>query len=273
MRPAQDRMLVCIDSDGTAFDAMQWKHELCFAPQFVRFFGLEAARQQAVDVWLHINLYTKNRGINRFKALLMALDALKDKGLYSGDTSALAQWMQSSAMLGNAALAEAIQAGQTALAPVYEWSQAVNAAIQAHGASKPFPGAIRVIAALAKRADVAVVSSANREAILAEWDAAGLLPFTHALYTQEQGNKAACIAQLLAEGYAPQRTVMIGDALADLSAAEANGIWFYPIFFGREDEGWDTLLTDCIDPIDAGHFTAEQQAAFRLALQAHLPDT
>ena len=35
--------------------------------------------------------------------------------------------------------------------------------------------------------------------------------------------------------------MMVGDAPGDRSAAEANGVWFYPILVAREYESWREL--------------------------------
>lgn len=257
---AKDRALICIDSDGTVFDAMTWKHEQCFGPQFVRFWNLQSVGPQALAEWNRVNLYAQTRGVNRFKALALVLESLREQGLCDADIAPLQAWLTTSKALGNDVLLEAIQAGGDAiLQRAYDWSRAVNECIRAHGESKPFAKALEVIPALAAVADVAVVSSANREAIVAEWQEAGLMPCVHAVYTQEQRSKADCLALLLAEGYAKDRALMMGDALADLSAAQAQGVWFYPVLAGDEENSWTALMDTCVQPMLAGAFTQADQ--------------
>ena len=39
--------LVCIDSDGCAFDTMEIKHKECFCPAYINYFGLQAVSKYA----------------------------------------------------------------------------------------------------------------------------------------------------------------------------------------------------------------------------------
>ena len=43
---------------------------------------------------------------------------------------------------------------------------------------------------------------------------------------------------MLEKGYPPDHVLMCGDAPGDLSAAEKNGVFYYPILVGREAESW-----------------------------------
>ena len=105
-----------------------------------------------------------------------------------------------------------------------------------------FPNAFFNLVAFAHQyADVAVVSSANRGAVMEEWQRCGLLAHTDLVLAQDSGSKAACIEKLLSYGYAPQKTVMCGDAMGDLHAAEENGVYYYPILAGKEAESWEEL--------------------------------
>ena len=65
--------LVCVDSDGCAMNTMDAKHKLCFGPQMVKVWGLEAWGEEVLNIWNHISLYSENRGINRFPGLELAL--------------------------------------------------------------------------------------------------------------------------------------------------------------------------------------------------------
>ena len=42
-------------------------------------------------------------------------------------------------------------------------------------------------------------------------------------------------------GYDKKHVLMIGDAPGDMSAAEANGVFFFPVLAGREKESWAQL--------------------------------
>ena len=65
--------LICVDSDGCVMDTMNCKHFHCFGPCMVAEWGLEAWRDEILERWNVINLFSMTRGINRFKGLAMAL--------------------------------------------------------------------------------------------------------------------------------------------------------------------------------------------------------
>ena len=74
--------LVCVDSDGCAMDSMTIKHVECFGPCMVKAYGLEEKRDEVLDIWNRINLYSMTRGINRFLGLVTTLDILTEKGMW-----------------------------------------------------------------------------------------------------------------------------------------------------------------------------------------------
>ena len=56
---------------------MEVKHKECFIPNIIKHFGLAAVSKYAREAAEFVNLYSKHRGINRFPALVEALDLLK----------------------------------------------------------------------------------------------------------------------------------------------------------------------------------------------------
>ena len=68
--------LVCVDSDGCVMDTMNCKHFHCFGPCMVTEWGLEAWKDEILDRWNVINLFSMTRGINRFKALAVCLSEI-----------------------------------------------------------------------------------------------------------------------------------------------------------------------------------------------------
>ena len=73
------KFLVCIDSDGCAFDTMEIKHKECFCPAYINYFGLQPVSKYARDAWDFANLYSKYRGIHRLLSLLKALEVLGER--------------------------------------------------------------------------------------------------------------------------------------------------------------------------------------------------
>ena len=237
--------LVCVDSDGCAMDTMDIKHITCFGPCMVAEWGLEAWREAILTRWNEINLYTLTRGINRFKGLAQALAEIHTAYTPIDGVDALCRWADTAPELSNGALEALIADGAH---PIFDkalaWSVTVNAAIRSLPESevKPFPLAREALAFAHERADVAIVSSANRGAVLEEWERHGLLPHTDVVLTQNDGSKAYCIGELLKKGYAPDHVLMCGDAPGDLAAAQKNGVFYYPILVRQEAASWQEFM-------------------------------
>ncbi len=253
--------LVCVDSDGCAMDTMDIKHFRCFGPCMVDEWGLGEWREEILARWNDINLYTMTRGINRFKGLAMALSEISEMYVVIEDLIDLVFWAESSPELSNSALEAAIQekADSVALKKALSWSLAVNKAITELPCEevKPFPLAREALEFAHRGADVAIASSANLDAVLEEWKRHGLLEHTDIVLAQNAGSKAACISQLLAKGYDPENVVMCGDAPGDLSAAEKNGVHFYPILVGREGESWQEFIDVGFGKLASGEYGGE----------------
>ena len=118
----------------------------------------------------------------------------------------------------------------------------------------PYDGAKAGLAAAHVFADVAVVSSANRDAVEEEWGKFGLLDHTDIVLAQDCGSKAHCISQMLKFGYDHQKVLMVGDAPGDCEAAEKNGVWFYPILVNRETESWAKLIQTGLPALECGDY-------------------
>lgn len=253
--------LVCVDSDGCAMDTMDSKHHQAFCPQLIRVYGLEAYSEVITPYWMEINLYSRTRGVNRFKGLAATLRMLAERGVNVPGADELCAWVDSAAKLSNPALEEAIAAGGgEGLKQALAWSHAVNAAIAQMGDdSMPFPGCRDALEAIHRHADTAVVSSANSEAIAEEWTRHGLIAHMDIALGQDAGTKEACLVALSAKGYAPGHVLMVGDAMGDLAAAQHAGALFYPILVGKEQESWERLVAEALPRFLAGTYAGEYQ--------------
>ena len=60
--------LVCIDSDGCVMDTMDLKHDKCLAPCMLMVWDLGKYKIELTARWREINLYSLDRGTNRFGA-------------------------------------------------------------------------------------------------------------------------------------------------------------------------------------------------------------
>lgn len=253
----QKDYLICVDSDGCAMDTMDIKHFRCFGPCMVEEWGLEQWSEPILNRWNAINLYSGTRGINRFKGLAMALTEIDKVYCPIEGVAELAAWAEHAPELSNQAIAEAAKTAKgPALTKALSWSRKVNAAIDALPESdkKPFPGVAEALAAAHSAADVAIVSSANREAVEEEWTRCGLLPSVDVLCCQDSGSKAACIAQLKAKGYDPAHILMVGDAPGDQAAAGKNGVMFYPILARHEADSWAEFTAKALPTLLSGSY-------------------
>ncbi|MEG2733319.1 MAG: HAD family hydrolase, partial [Clostridium sp.] len=204
--------LICVDSDGCAMDTMDIKHIRCFGPCMVQEWGLEAWENLILERWNTINLYSMTRGINRFKGLAMALQEIDEKYTAIEDLETLLSWTEHASELSNQSVKDYLrQKDSLILAKALAWSEAVNQCITAIPESeKPaFEGVREGLEKAHRMADVAIVSSANLQAVLDEWKLYGLLEHTDIVLAQDAGSKAYCIQKLTEKGYDKAKVLML----------------------------------------------------------------
>ena len=225
--------------------------------------GLEAWKDEILERWNVINLFSMTRGINRFKGLAMALKEIDGKYMPITGVDALVHWAETAPALSNDAVSKAAEAAndpdaKLILQKALSWSKAVNAAIVALDESLkvPYNGAKEGLAAAHSFADVAMVSSANRDAVEEEWGKFGLLEHTDIVLAQDIGSKAHCIAEMMKFGYDPDKVLMVGDAPGDSDAAEKNGVHYYPILVNHEKESWDEAIAVGFGKLRSGEYAA-----------------
>lgn len=230
--------LICVDSDGCAMDTMDMKHQLCFGPCMIEEWELDKWKEEILSRWNEINLYTITRGINRFKGLLIILKETQIKYKPIEGLQQYEVWVNETKELSNHALENSLNS--ICMEKALSWSKKVNEEIAAipDDKKKPFKGVKQALSLAHRFADIAVVSSANLQAVIEEWDLCELLPYTDIIMAQDFGSKAHCIAELLKEGYDKKQVLMIGDAEGDYRAAKENGVWFYPILVKNEKKSW-----------------------------------
>ena len=255
--------LVCVDSDGCVMDTMNCKHFHCFGPCMVDEWDLGEWKDAILDRWNVVNLFSMTRGINRFKALAVCLSEIDKQYKPITGVDALVHWADTAPALSNDGVAKAAaEATDPDAKLVFEkalsWSKAVNAAIVKlpEELKVPYEGAKEGLAAAHQFADVAMVSSANRDAVEEEWGKFGLLEHTDIVLAQDIGSKAACIKEMLKFGYDLDKVVMVGDAPGDCDAAEKNGVHYYPILVNHEKESWDEAIAVAFGKLQSGEYAA-----------------
>lgn len=262
---------VCVDSDGCAMDTMNIKHIRCFGPCMVDEWGLDQWREAILDRWNVINLYSGTRGINRFKGLAMALGEIDAQYAKIDGIAELQDWAEHADELSNDSIKKELDR-HPIFAKALNWSIEVNKAITAlpQAEIKPFDHVKEALKAAHEKADVVVVSSANPEAVREEWKRFGLIEHVDLLCTQEMGSKAYCIARLCEKGYGTENILMCGDAPGDEKAAESNGVLYFPILVGHENESWQLFLDEGLDHFVEGRYKGEYQEARRAAFRHNL---
>src|SRR5437016_640330 len=107
---------------------MEIKHKECFIPNTIKFFDLQAVSKFAREAAEFVNLYSKWRGINRFPALTMTLDLLRDRpevvkrGVRIGELKSVHDWIKRESKLAMPALKDAVEKSKDAdLSRTYDW--------------------------------------------------------------------------------------------------------------------------------------------------------
>ena len=277
----QHEFFVGIDSDGCAFDSMEIKQKECFCPNVIQYWGLQAVSKYARETWEFVNLYSKWRGANRWPALVMALDLLRERPEVAArhaeipQAPALGAFLKSGQPQSNDGL-EAWKAEHPAaeLDRALAWSKAVNKCIawMVKGLP-PFPYVRESLEALAGKADSMVVSQTPTEALEREWEEHDIAKYVRAIAGQELGTKKQHLKMATAGKYAPGRVLMMGDAFGDLDAARENGALFFPINPGHEEESWKRFHDEGIGEFLGGKFAGAYEAELLEEFKKLLPET
>jgi len=271
---------VGIDSDGCIFDTMEIKHKECFIPNIIKHWGLQAVSKYAREAAEFVNLYSKDRGVNRWPALIKVFDLLRERPEVKArhaaipDARPIRDFIASGRPLDNKNLEALIDAtGDPVLQQAMAWSNAVNATIADLVENvPPFPCVRESLERLGSQADLVVVSQTPTEALRREWREHGIDAFVRLICGQEMGTKTEHIRSVTQGRYAPEKMLMIGDAPGDLKAARANDARFYPINPGHEEASWKRFYEEAIDRFLAGTYSVDYEQRLIDEFQAHLPE-
>ena len=269
-----------IDSDGCVFNTMEIKQKNFFIPVAIEMFNLEKISRIVRKTWEFVNLYSIHRGGNRFISFVKVIDLLSENeevrqsGVKLPETRSLKEWISRENKLGNDNLRKYLDSVHDVnLEKILRWSETLNERI----ASKmekpsPFAGAVDAIRKLSGFSDIVIVSQTPLQALSAEWKHAGIDKYASIIAGQESGTKSEQLSMAAGGKYAQDKILMIGDAKGDSDAARDNGILFFPVIPGQEEQSWQRFLTGGIDHFIGGSFDGDYESTLLGEFFNSLPD-
>jgi phosphoglycolate phosphatase-like HAD superfamily hydrolase len=279
LKPGHE-FFVGVDSDGCVFDTMEVKQKEFFIPDALKYFDLYEISEILIETWEFVNLYSVHRGGNRFTSLIKVFELLscrkeiKDSGFRLPDLTSLKEWVKNETKLGNANLLRYFESySDPDLEKVVRWTEAVNKDIADRLSSiPPFPNGRYAIEKMSFFADLIVVSQTPLEALEREWNEHDLKKYVSAIAGQEHGTKAEHIAYAARTKYPDNKILMVGDARGDLDAAKGNGILFFPVIPGKEDESWNRLINEGLEKFTGGIYKGKYEDELLKEFKEALPE-
>lgn len=272
--------LVGVDSDGCVFDTMGIKQRECFHPEIILAWGLAAIEPAVRETAEYVNLYSRDRGSNRFVALLKVFELLPShpeaisEDVILPPTEALRSFVHGDRPLTETTLREMVaQCGNQELARVLTWSLTVNRVVEqkVHGI-EPFDGARECLARMADESDLIVCSQTPEEALVREWAEHKLDDLVRLIAGQELGTKTEHLTLVGGGKYLPYHGLMIGDAVGDQKAARQADMLFYPILPGQESRSWHRLREEAYPRFLSGDYAGDYEADRIADFEACLPE-
>lgn len=279
LKPEKE-FFIGIDSDGCAFDTMEIKQKECFCPNFIKYFGLQPVSKYVRETWEFVNLYSTYRGCNRFLAvnetlrLLASRPEIKARNFKVPSATPLIEWTKKETKLGNPSLKKyAAEINDPFITRTLEWSLKVNEDIEkmVFGIT-PFPYVKECLEKIIPIADIMVVSQTPFEALKREWEENKIDHYLRMIAGQEHGTKAEHLRYAASEKYLHDKILMIGDANGDLRAARSNGVLFFPINPGKEEESWENLYKEGLDRFFSGTFKGTYENELIRVFETYLPE-
>ena len=198
--------LVAIDTDGCITDNMNGKQMLIFHPQFMEFYSLWGIESFFREVAEYYNLFSVDRGCNRFIAVQLTIKALteredvnqvlSEKNLKLPDIASLDKYINDAQEnrlgLGNSSLEDFVNKNPTDLSlyKLLGWSEAVNRTFP-HISAKipPFDNVKKSLQLMNQSADIMVVSKTPYRDLADYWETQGIAGDVQVIAGQEMGSK------------------------------------------------------------------------------------
>ncbi len=280
------RICLAMDSDGCVFDTMEVKHRRAFVPALIEVFNLDHISSLVEEIWCFVNLYSRDRGLNRFEGLYRSFEELRRHPVLKKfpsvmsailpELSALKRWINSGNPMSNESLEAEVKylrerffnnAGAGAEATTREnieelelcltWSKQVNeyaklwlSSADTFASAAPF---IRNITQTSQDLSLkmVVISQSPLFLLNRQWNEAGLADKVSNIYGQEAGKKELILKQELAKS---DLVLFLGDSPSDFEAARSAGVPFFPIIPKRETECWERLNNEAWQKVIEGSY-------------------
>jgi phosphoglycolate phosphatase-like HAD superfamily hydrolase len=279
LKPVQ-KFFIGIDSDGCAFDTMEVKHKECFIPNIIRYWNLQPVSKYAREAAEFVNLYSKWRGINRWPALVMVFDLLRERQevlarhVKITDAKIVREFIASGKPLSDSGLKSFMENRRDLeLDQAWAWTRAVNETVAnlVHGVP-PFPFVRESLEKMQGKADVVVVSATPTEALNREWIEHDIAKYSRIIAGQELGTKELHLTLAAKGKYEEGHVLMMGDAPGDMKAARSINALFFPINPGHEDESWERFYKEGLEKFLSGEFAGEYERKLIEDFEKLLPD-
>lgn len=255
------KFFIGIDSDGTAFDSMTIKHTDSFIPAMFEVWGLDGVRERVTEIEQYINLYSKDRGINRFPGLLKTFEKMIEEGIFDKDVSDLDAFVNSGRGFSTKALEDFIkETGSEFLKEVLAWNNLSDELFAENCKDiQPFNFVKQVLSKAQDKATIGVISSASKEGLETDWKGGGIAQYASVILGKENGSKKEQLKSEAEGKYDKEKILMIGDAIGDLEAAKSIDALFYPIIAGEEEKSWERFYEEALDVFFNGKYEGEYE--------------
>ena len=268
-RPEKD-YFVGIDSDGTVFNSMELKHKDCFIGSLIRIFNLAPITHEIHIVWNYVNIFSINRGTNRFKALVLTfnylreMDIVKTLNIKIPSLKILKKWIDKTEQLSNDSLLkfsmEITSDEKFVLETVIEWSKDVNRMVKMTAINlPPMKGALEAMTLLKNNVDLVVISNTPLETLNREWLENNIDRNILYIGGQEMGTKTQMLKAVAEKKYDQNKILIIGDAPGDLQAAQNINALFFPICPMQEEKSWSEFNKVGYENFINNSYTGEYQ--------------
>lgn len=144
--------------------------------------------------WREINLYSLDRGTNRFRGLAKMLKEVNENYKRVEGLAGYVHWVSTAEELSDESLKEAYEeTGNECMRKALAWSELVNGSMSfMHGGEvQAFEGVHEILGEIAKMADIAVVSAGGSAEVQKDWEENGLDSYVEEFLTRRAERKTS----------------------------------------------------------------------------------